>query len=139
MKLKLNVLENNHTWKNILKPKDKHIVDCKWLYKVKNLHNGCIKRYKARLVVRAFTQTYGLNYFETYVPVAKMTTVRVLTVITVYHNWNITQLDVTDAFLHKASSWMPAAIFCYFYISYHGSYWFCVQTHQVHLWSQTGS
>lgn len=86
MKLELNALKNNHTWEIIPKPPDKHIVDCKWLFKVKYLPNGCIERYNARLVSRGFNQTYGLDYFETYAPVAKMTTIRVLIVIAVYQN-----------------------------------------------------
>lgn len=76
MKLELNALENNHTWEIMPKPQNQHIVDCKWLFKIKYKSDGSIERYKARLVAKEFTQTYGLDYFETYAPVAKMTIVR---------------------------------------------------------------
>lgn len=100
MKVELNALENNHTWDIVLKPPNKHIVDFKWLFKVKYLPNGCIELYKARLVAKSFTQTYGLDYFKTFAPVAKMTTVRLLIAIPAAQNWSISQLDVRNAFLH---------------------------------------
>lgn len=100
MKLELNALENNHTWEIFPKPVNKHIVDCKWLFKVKYLPNRGIERYKARLVAKGFTQTFGLDYFKTFSPVAKMTTVHLLSAITAAQNWSISQLDITNAFLH---------------------------------------
>lgn len=101
IKLKLNALENNHTCEIFPKPWKKHIVECKWLFKVKYLLNDCNNRNKARIVAKGFTQTYGLDYFETFGPVEKMSTVRLLVVIAAYQNWSIYQLDVTNAFLHR--------------------------------------
>lgn len=98
MKVELNALENNQTWEIVPKPSDKHIVDCKWLFKIKYLPNGCVERYKAHLVAKDFTQTYGFDYFETFAPVAKMTKVRLLIAISVSKGWSISQLDVTKYF-----------------------------------------
>ncbi|MDD0193450.1 reverse transcriptase domain-containing protein, partial [Shigella flexneri] len=56
--------------------------------------------YKARLVARDFTQTYGVDYKETFAPVAKMSTVRVLLSVAVNHSWPMYQMDVKNAFLH---------------------------------------
>lgn len=100
MKLEIHALESNQTWELVPRPTNHHVVDCKWLFKVKYLPDGSIDRYKARLVAKGFTQTYGLDYFETFAPVAKMTTVRLLVAVVASQGWSITQLDVTNAFLH---------------------------------------
>lgn len=100
MKLELHALESNHTWEVVPKPPDQHIVDYKWIFKIKYKPDRSIERYKGKLVAKGFTQTYGLDYFETYAPVAKMTTVRLLIVVAAAQDWFITQLDITNAFLH---------------------------------------
>lgn len=71
-------LQQNQTWELVPKPKDANPISCKWVYKIKHNTNGSIERFKARLVARGFSQQYGLDYDETFSPVAKLTTVRVL-------------------------------------------------------------
>lgn len=75
-------------------------MSCKWIYKVKFNQDGTVERYKARLVARGFTQTEGLDYFEIFAPVAKMSNVRVLLSLAAVNNWSVTRMGVTNAFLY---------------------------------------
>ena len=67
--------------------KGKKIVDYKWIFTIKYKANGTIKRYKARLVAKGFTQTYSIDYQETFAPVAKMNTIRILLSLVANLDW----------------------------------------------------
>ena len=96
----IKVLKKNGTWVLTELPLGKHLVSCKWVFNIKYKADGSVERYKARLVARGFTQTYGLDYQETFAPVAKLNTVRVLLSLVVNLDWNLHQLDIKNAFLN---------------------------------------
>ena len=72
----------------------------KWVFTVKQNPKGEVDRYKARLVAKGYSQTYGIDYDETFAPMAKMGTVRTLISCAVSFGWPLHQLDVKNAFLH---------------------------------------
>lgn len=93
-------LERISTWQLVEAQPNIKPIGCKWIYKVKFHANGSIKRFEARLMAKGFNKIKGLNYVDTYSPVAKMTTVRMVIALTIIHNWFVKQLDINNAFLH---------------------------------------
>ena len=100
MRKKMSALEKNKTWEIVERLKGKNIVDCKWIFTLKYKTDGSLERHKARLVAKGYTQTYGVDYQETFAPVAKMNTVRILLSLAAHYNWQLLQYDIKNAFLH---------------------------------------
>lgn len=96
----LNSLIKLGTWDLVVPPKDANLVGCKWVFRVKENADGSIARYKARLVAKGFHQRPGVDYLETFSPVVKPTTIRLVLGIAVTNKWTVTQYDVSNAFLH---------------------------------------
>ncbi|CAN6708410.1 unnamed protein product [Malus baccata var. baccata] len=94
----LKALDENETWSVVDLSKGKKAVGSRWIYKTKFNSNGTIERQKAQLVTCGFTQTYGIDYKETFAPVAKMNIVRVLLSVAVNHEWPLFQMDVKKMF-----------------------------------------
>ncbi|KAL8100531.1 hypothetical protein AgCh_032693 [Apium graveolens] len=95
-----NAFERNGTWVLTTLPLGKRTVGCKWIFSVKQKADRIVDRYKAPLVAKGFTQTYGIDYQETFAPVEKLNTIRVLLSLTVNKDRPLFQLDVKNAFLN---------------------------------------
>jgi len=100
MEEEITALQQNQTWDLVPRPEDVEPISCKWVYKIKRRTDGTIERLKARLVARGFSQQYGLDYDETFSPVAKLTSVRVVLAVAANKEWILWQMDVKNAFLH---------------------------------------
>jgi hypothetical protein len=100
MEQEYHALLRNETWTLVPPPPRANVIDSKWVFKVKKHSDGSIERYKARLVARGFRQRYGLDYEDTFSPVVKPTTIRLLLSLAVTRGWSLRQLDVQNAFLH---------------------------------------
>jgi hypothetical protein len=100
MESEIAALQRNKTWHLVPPDKNRNLIDCKWVYKIKRHPDGSIDRYKARLVAKGFKQRYGIDYDDTFSPVVKFATIRLVLSIAVSKGWSLRQLDVQNAFLH---------------------------------------
>ncbi|XP_017191781.2 retrovirus-related Pol polyprotein from transposon RE1 [Malus domestica] len=100
MQEEIDALHHQHTWSLVHLPLNKNLVGCKWVFKLKKNSDRTVARHKARLVAKGFSQEPGLDYGETFSPVVKPTTVRLVLALAAHFNWNVRQLDVKNAFLH---------------------------------------
>ena len=90
MNTEFSALLHNGTWSLVIPPDHANIVGCRWIYKIKRKADGTIERYKARLVAKGFHQQEGIDFSETFSPVIKHATIRLVLSIAVTYNWPIT-------------------------------------------------
>jgi histone deacetylase 1/2 len=100
MKAEFDALQQNSTWTLVPRPSGQNVIGCKWVFKVKHKADGSLDKFKARLVAKGFTQKYGIDYSETFSPVVKPATVRLVLSLVVSTGWHLRQIDMSNAFLH---------------------------------------
>eukprot|EP00253_Pinus_taeda_P011054 PITA_11054 len=94
-----NSLIENQTWDLVPLPSNHKLERCKWVYRTKKESNGQVSRYKARLVAKGFQQVHGVDYDETFAPMAKMDSIRLALSIAATRGWEVHHMDVKNAFL----------------------------------------
>ena len=90
----------NDVWYLVLRPKDKHVIGTKWIFKNKLDENGNIVRNKARLVAQGYSQIEGIDFEETFAPIARLESIRILLAIACALKIKLFQMDVKSAFLN---------------------------------------
>ncbi|XP_057958384.1 uncharacterized mitochondrial protein AtMg00810-like [Malania oleifera] len=101
MAAEIEALEDNHTSTLTKLPLGKVVTSNKWVYKIKFKSDGTVERAKIQLVAKGFTQQAGLDYTETFSPIAKLVSVKCILSIAAIKGWHLHQLDVNNAFLHE--------------------------------------
>jgi hypothetical protein len=91
----------NDVWEIAPRPKNKDVVSSKWLYKIKHVADGSIEKNKARFVAHGFSQKEGIDYDETFAPVASYTSIKTIIALAAKMKWKLHQMDVKTAFLNS--------------------------------------
>jgi hypothetical protein len=100
MDVEYDALMNNNTWHLVPPQKGRNVIDWKWVYNGKRKVDGSLDRYKARLVKKGFKQRYVIDYEDTFSPVVKSATIRIILSIAISREWSLQQLDVQNDFIH---------------------------------------
>jgi hypothetical protein len=100
MDVEINALKENHTYDIIASNQNDRILKSKWVFKKKLNKDGTVNKYKARLVAKGFLQRHGKDFFETFAPVAKFKSIRLLLAIAAYRKQKVFHDDATSAFLN---------------------------------------
>ncbi|WJX57421.1 hypothetical protein P8452_42986 [Trifolium repens] len=100
MQAEYKALMDNQTWSLVPLPPHRRAIRCKWIFRFKENTDGSVNKYKARLVAQGFSQTAGFDFTETFSPVIKPATVRIILTLAVTFKWQVQQIDIKNAFLN---------------------------------------
>jgi reverse transcriptase-like protein/gag-pre-integrase-like protein/integrase-like protein/Pol polyprotein len=100
MDKEMSTLLKADTWDVIDQLPGKNIVSSKWVFQIKRKSDGSIEKYKAHLMAHGFTQIYGVDYFDTYSPVACLTSIRVILALAAHYDWEIETFDFVGTYLN---------------------------------------
>ena len=96
----LERIEKNNTWELVPRPKDKNVIGTKWIFKNKLNENGEVIRNKARLVCKGYAQEEGIDFEETFAPVARLEAIRMFLALSSFQKFKVFQMDVKSSFLN---------------------------------------
>ena len=100
MQEELNQFERNKVWKLVPRPKNKLVIGTKWVFRNKLDEIRIVTRNKARLVAKCYYQEEGIDYDETFAPVAILEEIRIFLAYVAHNNFKVFQMDVKSAFLN---------------------------------------
>ena len=94
------LIMKNNLWEIVLRPENKSVMTSKWIYNIKHVAYGNIKKHKARFIARGFSQKEDIEYKETFSPVVRYTSIRTILALAPVMKWKIQQMDVNTTFLN---------------------------------------
>ena len=97
----LALMAKYDVWDEVDQPADTNIVGCRWVFRIKRNSSGKILKYRARLVAQGFTQLYGIDFHETFAPVARLSSIRTVIALAASEDWELHQMDVKSAYLNS--------------------------------------
>ncbi|KAK8669710.1 hypothetical protein V6N13_107134 [Hibiscus sabdariffa] len=100
MRSEMDSMSDNQVWTLVEPPEGIKPIGCKWVFKKKTDMDGNVQTYKGRLVAKGYRQIHGIDYDETFSPVAMFKSIRILLAIAAFHDYEIWQMDVKTAFLN---------------------------------------
>ena len=100
MNEELEQIEKNNTWELVPRPNDKNVIGTKWIFKNKLNENGDVIRNKAILVYKGYAQQEGIDFEETFSPVARLEAIRMFLALSSFQKFKVYQMDVKSAFLN---------------------------------------
>ena len=89
MQEELNMIEKNQTWELVSRPQHKNVIGVKWVFRTKLNAYGTINKHKARLVVKGYAQVFGVDFSETFAPVARLDTIRLVLALAAQKSWKV--------------------------------------------------